>query len=219
MNTLQLNLGCGHIRPEGWINTDSSLNALVQKFPLGPWISRKLKSRTYESNNVTYMNLNKRWKYKSDSVDTVYASHLFEHLTQENAIKFLSEAFRTLKPGGSMRLVMPDLYLHAKEYVNTYSHNDSKPAENFMWALNLHKGGQYPPNRPVHNFLGALQGFPHQHKFMYDQATLKKLVESVGFNNIVYLEYGQSKYINNIIQVEFDRKLSYGNSLYLEAQK
>jgi hypothetical protein len=34
MNNLNLILGCDHIRSEGWINTDSSLNSLIP-IPLG----------------------------------------------------------------------------------------------------------------------------------------------------------------------------------------
>ena len=105
----KLNLGCGQIRPEGWVNADSSMNTLLQKLPLGKWMAKKLGAVTFESSNVVYMNLNRRWKKISDrSVEVVYASHLFEHLEIEKTRVFLSEAFRVIKPNGCIRLVMPD---------------------------------------------------------------------------------------------------------------
>jgi hypothetical protein len=37
----KLNLGCGSVRPTGWINTDSSLNAHHQRIPIvGTLITR-----------------------------------------------------------------------------------------------------------------------------------------------------------------------------------
>jgi len=81
-----INLGCGQTRPVGWINTDSSLNSLLQSFPL---IQRVLRNNSnaivYASNNARYMNLNNPWKFASESVDVVYASHVFEHLSLSSA--------------------------------------------------------------------------------------------------------------------------------------
>jgi predicted SAM-dependent methyltransferase len=79
-----LNVGCGAVRPKNWINTDSSINALIQKLPLfGKTLAKKMiKSSVYESDNVKYMNLNKYWKFENQSVDVVYASHIFEHLSE-----------------------------------------------------------------------------------------------------------------------------------------
>ncbi len=117
---IKLNLGCGAVRPNGWINTDSSLNANIQKMSLiGKRITRLFNPVEYHGNNVHYMNLNKRWKYKDGSIDIVYASHLFEHLTLKSANLLLKEAFRCLKAGGVMRLVVP-VYIRLQKniYVN-----------------------------------------------------------------------------------------------------
>src|SRR5688572_2731023 len=121
MQNLKLNLGCGSVRPEGWINTDSSWNAHLQRLPvIGTLVSKMFRTVEYDSNNLQYMNLNKRWPYKNNSVDIVYASHLFEHLTLRSADLFLRESFRCLNPGGVVRLVVPDLYKICKRYVQEY---------------------------------------------------------------------------------------------------
>jgi len=90
MTQIKLNLGCGSVRPVGWINTDSSLNVNIQKIPvIGKRVSKLFNPIEYSDTNVHYMNLNKPWKYRDNSVDIVYASHLFEHLTLKSAILLL----------------------------------------------------------------------------------------------------------------------------------
>ena len=39
------------------------------------------------------------------------------------------------------------------------------------------------------------QGYPHQHKFMYDDKSLAKKVAEMGFREIKSLSYGQSVHI------------------------
>lgn len=220
MTMIKLNLGCGSVRPEGWINTDSSLNANLQKIPLvGKIITRQFNKVVYDDSNMVYMNLNKRWKYADDSVDIVYASHLFEHLSLGSAQLFLSESYRVLKPGAVIRLVVPDLYKICKKYIAEYESGENEdPTEFIMWAINMHREGQYGAK------IGFLkkavlekQGYPHQHKFMYDEKSLGKKIKDAGFNDVRSFTYGVSEYISEIKDVEGTRE-SY-LSVYLEAKK
>lgn len=218
---MKLNLGCGQIRPDGWLNTDSSVNALLQRNMVGRYLAKAIGLKLYESANLSYMNLNKPWYHiKDGAVEVVYASHLFEHLSQASTDVFLREAFRTLISGGCLRLVVPDLEAHARTYLQDIEDGKGqKASEQFMWALNLHREGQYPNHRRLHNFMGFLQGYPHQHKFMYDEYSLGNLLEKYGFSKIMASSYGTSKYIQAIADVEREGLGGYGNSLYLEAIK
>jgi predicted SAM-dependent methyltransferase len=219
-NKIRLNLGCGQVRPQGWINTDSSLNSLIQQVPvLGKLVARRYSKVTYQSGNARYMNLNRPWAFADNSVDVVYASHLFEHLKADSARLFLREAYRTLKPGGVLRLVMPDLYKHALTYVNRYEAGEQEAYRDFLWALNLHRDNAYPPGHFLENLLGRLQGWPHQHKFMYDPYLLTKMMQENGFEAIESGAFGESKYLTEIADVENPETRGYGNSLYLEAKK
>jgi len=220
MEKIRLNLGCGSVRPDGWINTDSSLNAHLQRIPLvGGLVQKAFHTVEYDNNNLVYMNLNKEWPYKSGTVDIVYASHLFEHLTLSSAELFLKESYRCLKPGGVMRIVVPDLYKICKKYIHEYE-NEGKadPTEFIMWAINMHREGQY--GKKINWFKKLIlewQGYPHQHKFMYDEKSLANKLKQNGFNNIASLSYGVSGYIPEIRDVE-GTKESY-LSVYLEARK
>jgi predicted SAM-dependent methyltransferase len=217
---VRLNMGCGAVRPEGWVNIDSSLNAHLQKIPLLRSITRKLFGTVqYDNHNVVYMNLNKRWSaYKDNSVDVVYASHFFEHLSLSSADLFLKESFRCLKPGGVIRLVVPDIYKLAKNYIEEYESGVDNPAEFFMWAFNMHREGQYGSS--INFFKKQVyeqQGYPHQHKYMYDEKSLGKKMAEAGFTDILSLEYGISNYLPEIKDVE--GKAEAHRSVYMEAKK
>mgnify|MGYP002816303183 CR=1 FL=1 len=218
-NNMKLNLGCGAVRPKGWINVDSSLNAYLQKLPGGKQIAQKLGMVQYDSDNVVYMNLNKPWKFISNSVDIVYASHLFEHLTLKSAELFMKESFRVLKPGGVIRIVVPDLYKIAKKYIAEYEQTNGfkDTTEYIMWAINMHREGQYPNVQGLKKIILEWQGYPHQHKYMYDEKSLGKIFDDHGFVQIKSKSYGDSEYIPEIKDVEGGKE-SY-LSVYLEAKK
>ena len=219
MKVIKLNLGCGSVRPLGWINTDSSLNATIQKIPwFGKKIAKLFNPIEYNDTNVVYMNLNRTWKYKDNSVDIVYASHLFEHLTLKSAHLFLKEAIRTLKPGGTIRVVVPDLYKISKKYIEDYEKDSGKDTTKFiMWAINMHREGQYGHVSFLKREVLEWQGYPHQHKFMYDDKSLTVKLTEAGFTDIMSFCYGKSHYIKDIKDVE-GTKESY-LSVYLEGKK
>ena len=217
---IRLNLGCGGVRPEGWINTDSSLNAYLQKIPfLGKLIADKvIKSVQYDSNNVTYMDVNNKWKFKSETVDIVYASHLFEHLSIKDANEFLQKAYRVLKPQGIIRLVVPCLYQNAKNYITQYDKGEENASRQLLYVLNLHRQNAYgPAHNIIYKLIHWYQGYPHQHKYMYDKYALQKKLRAHGFRAIKEGSYGQSFYIEEILEVENTREGV--PSIYLEAVK
>ena len=216
-DTTKLNLGCGSVRPASWINIDSSLNANVQRIPVvGKHFAKLFNPIQYESNNVVYMNLNGKWSFSDNSVDVVYASHLFEHLTLRSASVFVNEAYRCLRPGGAIRIVVPDLYQIAKKYVREYETTDeSDPTKFIMWAINMHREGQYGNIGLLKKLVLEWQGYPHQHKFMYDSKSLRARFSQ--FTEPLLLSYGVSEYISEIKDVE-GVKESY-LSVYFEAKK
>jgi len=89
-----LNIGCGSNFHSDWINLD-----------------------LYKSKYVTYHNIKKKLPFLDNSVDVIYHSHVLEHLTKEEANKFIKDCFRVLKPDGVMRVVVPDLEQIVREYL------------------------------------------------------------------------------------------------------
>lgn len=78
--------------------------------------------------------------YAENSVDVVYHSHVLEHVSQEQAVFLLEECYRVLKPGGILRVVVPDLeqscrlYLQALDEVQQ-ENAPPQAAEHYQWAL------------------------------------------------------------------------------------
>lgn len=216
MEKLCLNLGCGDTAPDGWINCDSSWHAQASKIP---GLHRLLEATGLVSGarwprNIQYLSLGGRFPWASGSVDCVYASHVFEHLSIRVAENFMKESHRVLKSGGVLRVVVPDFLYHARKYVSSWSDTRSG-AEEFLTVLHL----RLPEERSlIRRFYGWSMGYPNLHKNMYDEVTFREMFVRHGFADIRAAQYGVSHYISNIRDVEA-RADGYEGSLYMEAKK
>jgi len=99
--------------------------------------------------------------YKDDSCEIIYASHLINYFDRVEVKLVLNEWLRVLKPGGILRLAVPDLESMCNLYKNGYS---------------------------LDKFLGPLYGKwnhpPIYHKTAYDFESLFLLLKEVGFKSI-----------------------------------
>jgi SAM-dependent methyltransferase len=59
---------------------------------------------------------------ESGTMDSVFASNLFEHLTREELGATLDEVLRVLKPGGRLAIVQPNFRFAYKNYFDDYTH-------------------------------------------------------------------------------------------------
>lgn len=102
--SLMLNLGCGTRTHEAWVNIDYSLKMTLKNL----WFVRPFISKP---NPVNYINHDLRYgiPFRDETADVVYASHVLEHLERKQALPFVKEIHRVLKPNGIIRLVVPDL--------------------------------------------------------------------------------------------------------------
>lgn len=211
-----LNLGCGDTTPEGWVNCDSSWHAQASKIP---GLHRLLEVTGVASaarwpRNIRYLSLGKQFPWASSSVDCVYASHVFEHLSARVAENFMNETHRVLRPGGVLRIVVPDLLYHARKYVFSWADTHSG-AEEFLSVMHL----RLPADRSVIRGIYHLaMGYPNLHKNMYDEVTLREIFIRHGFSDIRTAQYGVSHNIRKIRDVEA-KTGGYEGSLYMEARK
>lgn len=90
-----LNIGCGDRFNGKWVNIDIA--------PKSPEI------QSYD--------ILKGIPYPERYFDAVYASHLLEHLHQDDSKRLVKEIFRVLKYGGIARLVVPDLETIVRIYL------------------------------------------------------------------------------------------------------
>jgi predicted SAM-dependent methyltransferase len=116
MSRRYLNLGCGsRIHPD-WENVDF--------YPTAP--------------GVRVHDLHKRTPYADETFDVVYHSHVLEHFQRPAALRFLRECCRVLKPGGVIRIAVPDLERIARLYLEALekaSRGEPGWAENYEWMV------------------------------------------------------------------------------------
>lgn len=111
-----LNLGCGNRYHKDWTNVD--------------FVSK--------DQHVIAHNLLKGIPFENNSFDAIYNSHVLEHFTKQDGINFIRECFRVLKPGGIIRIAVPDLEMIVKYYLSNLEKakkGDEEAAHNYDWMM------------------------------------------------------------------------------------
>lgn len=171
---LRLNLGCGSVHPEGWVNVDASLGARIAGVPgVGPLLCRALGLRIAWSPDIVVHDLRRPFPWNDGAARVVYSSHTLEHLTREDGRRFLRECRRVLAPGGVVRVVVPDVAL-----VLSGLEKGRFPADELLDRLGV--GFEEPGDGPWRRRLAPL--FRHPHRCMYDAPSLLAAFEEVGFD-------------------------------------
>lgn len=131
-----INVGCGSLFHPDWINLD-----------FAPASAR-----------VRACDIRRGLPCDDSSADVVYHSHVLEHLTPEAGVAFLRECFRVLRPGGVIRVVVPDLEGLARAYLKAVEAGEQFDPELHFW-LRLELFDQFERERSggrVAEFVGGL---------------------------------------------------------------
>lgn len=214
-----LHLGCGPLaRETRWIDLDGSWNARLNQAPkvLRATV-RKLSAaigggKVAFPEHVRYFDLTKPLPFENNSVDGVYASHVWEHLYWDTAVFATSEAHRVLKPGGLIRLAVPNLKEMIAEYLNN---SDPRAARTLQKRLLFHPDA--PAKNSVYRLYQCYYSF-HHHKVMYDPALMIDLLASAGFRNATERGPMESG-IEEIGEVEREVRVGEGMGFAVEAAK
>ncbi len=214
-----VHLGCGpEVQPSEWIDCDGSWNALIGKLPspirkMIITIARSLRIQLREwPGHVRFLNLRKRFPITDNSVDAIYASHVWEHLSRTDAERATKECCRILKEGGVLRLAVPDLRYFCESYLSS---KDDDAADRFMDQIRVRSRGE------KQSFLIALYTLAtdfHSHKWMYDARTLGVLMTSSGFTDVDEKKCFESA-IPEITQVESPGRVSPEAGIAIEGMK
>jgi predicted SAM-dependent methyltransferase len=136
--------------------------------------------------NVEYGDIVKGLPIAPASCDGVYCSHVLEHLALSGCRRALRNTHSYLLPGGTFRLVLPDLRHLAKTYLDSH---DAGAAIAFL--RNSRLGAE---DRP-----GGVRGMVHawlsntMHRWMWDYVSMESELRAAGFRDIRPATIGDSE--------------------------
>lgn len=209
-----LHIGCGKAPIQGAVNIDNSFSLLLSRLRLLYLLLEKTGFLSgenielidfYRKHKIKYGNA-LRLKYADNSIDIIYTSHMLEHLTREELKVFLRQASRILKPGGILRIVIPDM----RRIIDDYS-RDGDMDRLIERSLLVNDYGNSLKAKLKYVMFGW-----RGHQWMYDEASFLKLLKGWGFQAVMVLKPGEThiRYKTNINLCE-----KSGESLYFECIK
>lgn len=147
---MKVHLGCGEVYLDGWVNVDISNESAADRL-----------------DDVATLET-----IADESCDIIYASHLLEHFSRLEYDNVLRIWWQKLKPGGLLRLAVPDI-----ESVLAW-YNGSNLDE----LLGILYGGQR-------------DSFDY-HKMGFDQESLSTKLRELGFKNIKTWDWRATDHAN-----------------------
>jgi predicted SAM-dependent methyltransferase len=170
--SIRINLGSALAVAPGWIHVDASPNALLAGrnrlaqrlayrftgssafFALDEY-QRRLNEYRFVHHNLAY-----GIPFRDASVDFVFSSHFLEHLDQPAALRLLRDSYRALRPGGVIRVCVPDLEK----------------------AVTFYLAGER--ERFLGYFFDDRRNDRHRHRSMYDFDALRMALCAAGFVDV-----------------------------------
>ena len=165
MDLKRLHVGCGNVLLKDWLNI---LFERRQEYG---------RIKTIQGAGFLNYNLLKTWPIASNSIQFIAGSHFVEHLDLNDGIWFVQESIRVLKKGGQLRLSCPDMELYAKNYVNNNQKFFDHPLIREWCTFKA-------AETPGQIFIAKAYDSGGAHKWFYDFASLKNILQRAGFTDI-----------------------------------
>ncbi len=147
-SAIGLDLGGGDLHRDGWITVD------------------------IDENSDIFWDLRRGIPFPNSSVNAVYSSHFFEHLTYHDGQAVLREVLRVLKPGGTISVCVPD----ARMYIDAYlGKRELDPDRDYWEPAFVSSTGI-----DVLNYVAYMDT---EHKCMFDQQNLVDRLSRAGFRD------------------------------------
>lgn len=128
----------------------------------------------------------KAWEVSKhfSKVEHIYSRHMLEHLTQAEAMLTLQDWFSALAPGGSVRIIVPNMDFHCQQWLNakwdeeSYSEkrSDARYSEGGFW------GWQAECDPKVENYNTS---YWDVHKSGYNQQKMEFIMKKIGFSQVL----------------------------------
>lgn len=154
-------------------------------------------------------------KIGENTVDGVFCEHTLEHLSYHDGRNLLGECYRILKPGGVIRIVVPDLSL----FMTHYCTQDQKWFDEWERLMFITSTDEKRKKRRLHTPLEAISFITQEygHVSCWDFPTIRHYLGISGFREITQYSFMQGRCKELLIDLDGeDRKFV---SLYVEAVK
>ena len=188
--------------------------------------SRAVRTREYldigcgAHTHAQFINLNYEWLRGVDlcwdvlqglpladgSLRGIFSEHVFEHLPLAAGDQVFKECFRVLKPGGTLRIVLPD----GERYLTGYARRLAGDDTPLPFADGDAYAGIYTPIMSVNRIFGSFG-----HRFIYDYETLRAILDRQGFVDIERCSFGRGR--DPVLLIDTEKREP--ESLYVEATK
>ncbi len=219
-----INAGSGPCDPPPWINIDGSWQARLAHHR---WLARAGSSIFgitigHWPSGVRYHDVRRGLGVADRSVAVVYASHMLEHLYRDEALRFLTDAYRALVPDGVCRIVVPDVeqivqwYLaHQREPAETHR----EPSSDLLMGLLMLRQRTGPTHQGPLGLVRRLADL-HEHKWMYDREGLLALFREAGFTHPIVRDFLDSAIPRAALErVEHRDRICDGAGICVESRK
>ena len=152
---VKINLGCGWRNfGEDWIHVDGG---------------------NYEHLDLVH-DISKRLPFAEDLADLIYSSHVIEYFSRDEIKDILLDWRKVLKPGGTLRLAVPDFEAMTKLYT-TGSIKIEQVLGPIYGKMKMGESSIY-------------------HKTIYDFESLKSLLQEIGFTDVKKYDWRKTEHVN-----------------------
>lgn len=152
---MKLHLGCGTNYIPKWINID------------------------FDSPTADlHLDLRNPLPYPNASVEFIFNEHFIEHINRDEALIFLKECKRVLKPRGVFRTSTPDLRWLAAQY--------------FGGKLDEWSDVGWEPTSSCRLLNEGMRLWGHQ--FLYDEPELTAILSEAGFSHCTFVKHSESSH-------------------------
>lgn len=241
-----INAGCGFRTHHLWNNIDySPYVRLARWMPLACAARRMGVISELQMDRIagidpesTVWDLRRGFPFPDDLFDVVYHSHFLEHLPRDEAAAFLLECHRVLRPGGWLRVVVPDLerlvagYTSALHDAVTGQRDAAGSHEAALHALfdQMVRRDRRESTNTHGGVAGLVQrwfrGDPARngelHRWMYDRVSLSRMLDQTGFGPMGVYTATTSNiegWSGFFLDTNPEGTVYKDDSLYMEAQK
>lgn len=136
----------------------------------------------------------KKLPFPAESVDHILCSHFLEHVFPAEAEEIVADFYRVLKKGATLHIVVPDLHLLVRKYLDNRAKNIADAADIFVNDTLLSRENR---GSLKYRFLEFVGGYGLQHYWMYDHSSMVLRLEKAGFEVLVENNSPSKKFREN----------------------